>query len=48
MFSTTGCPALQRSAHIFSAKPTYVNALRQQPFYSPINILHRMSESLSK
>jgi len=28
MFSVAGCPALQHSAHIFSAKPAYINALR--------------------
>ena len=27
MFSIAGCPALQLSAHIFSAKPAYINAL---------------------
>jgi len=27
MFSITGCPALQHSAHVFSANPAYINAL---------------------
>jgi len=28
MFSIAGCPALQHNAHIFSAKPAYINAQR--------------------
>jgi len=36
MFSMTGCPALQHSAHIFSAEPAYINALKIISFYSPI------------
>ena len=32
IFSISGCPALQHSVHIFSAKPAYINALRQTAF----------------